>query len=62
MFLFDFFCCHNAEVLILIGYLTFKTKIITIFNFTWGKNGHYDHYDPSPGQNGHVSKIYIFLK
>ena len=37
MFLFDFFSCHKAEVLILIGYLKFKTKIITIFNFTWGK-------------------------
>ena len=37
MFLFDFFSCHNAEVLILIGYLKFKTKIITIFNFTSGK-------------------------
>ena len=36
MFLFDFFSCHNAEVLILVGYLKFKTKVITIFNFTWG--------------------------
>ena len=37
MFPFDFFSCHNAEVRILIGYLKFKTKIITIFNFTWDK-------------------------
>ena len=37
MYLFDFFSFHNAELLILIGYLKFKTKIITIFNFTWGK-------------------------
>ena len=37
MFLFNFFSCHNSEVLILIGYLKFKTKIITTFNFTRGK-------------------------
>ena len=37
MFLFDFFSCHNAEVLILIDNLKFKIKIITIFDFTWDK-------------------------
>ena len=37
MFLFDFSSCHKAEVLIVIGYLKFKTKFITTFNFTWGK-------------------------
>ena len=52
MILFDFFSSHNAEVLILIGYLNFKIKIITIFNFTWGKTDAMTIMPQIPGNMG----------
>ena len=51
MFLFDFFSCHNAEVLILTGYFKFKTKIIPIFNFI-----------PEPGALTVLPRLSLLLK
>ena len=53
-----FFNYHNVEVLILIGY--FKSTVFLLLRNAMLKNGYYARYAPSPEQNGHVSKQYIF--
>ena len=61
MFLFDFFTCHKAEVLILILEIQHKNKKLLLV-LPWAKRTPYDRYAPSPAQNRNISKIYIFLQ